>query len=128
MSTMENVCGPWPVPDPNPWLWLMFHVAMTDDEVTAIISPYEPRLLQREDGHGTVGFYGSRDEEDRMRDEFDAWSADYEARNAKPYVPFDHIAYLKSLGIDPDTPLEIPGIRFNRVTGEKESMVFRVKA
>ena len=96
--------------------------------VTAIIKPYTPAMIERDGDYGTVGFYGSRDEEDRMRGEFEAWSSDYEARNAKPHVPFDHIAYLKSIGIDPDAPLEIPGTRFNRETGKKEAIIIRMKA
>ena len=101
---------------------------MTDDEVAAIVKPYEPKLIQREDRCGTVGFYGSRDEEIRMRDEFDAWSTDYEERNAKPYVPFDADAYLRSIGVDPAAPLEIPGTRFNRETGKKEHFIYKMKA
>jgi hypothetical protein len=58
----------------------------------------------------------------------EAEEAELERIAAEQYVPFDHIAYLKSIGIDPDAPLEIPGTRFNRVTGEKENIVFRIKA
>lgn len=87
------------------WQFILFHPAMTDDQIRELIAPYEPELIERHEDGGVVGFFGgSFDQEDEIRRRFKVWREEYEAQPVESALPrsFDADAWLRSRGFDPD--------------------------